>query len=186
MRGTPTGRLRSSMRPPKVQKRRVANRNQGRRDLRRTVIWSTLRLTTPDNASSSGTPRAEGGRIIDHVKIALLLVLAPSLASAEERATTFTLGGMAGGFESARHELGADGMVGPRLTLAWEHAPLALPDAPGYTFRGALVPELFGGAFVLEDRAQMFIGAGVRAELKMAQREMGLLKVSARGAAYLA
>lgn len=122
-------------------------------------------------------------------RVALLLVLACSIAHAEERATTVTLAGMAGAFAPADRDkvpYEPDGVMGPRLTLSWEYAPLAMPDAPGYRFGGSLVPELFGGALVDDTRAQGFIGAGVRAELKMAQREQGLLKVSARGAAYLA
>lgn len=120
------------------------------------------------------------------VKAALLVLLVPSIALAEERMTMFSLGGMAGAFERPEHELDPEVLFGPRLTLSWEHPALAMPDAPGYRFGGALVPELIGGAFVLDDRAEMFIGAGVRAEVKMAQREQGLLKVSARGSAYVA
>ena len=119
--------------------------------------------------------------------VPLLLVVASSTATADDRATTITLGAMAGGFEAADEELGrADGVFGPRVTLAWEHPALALPATPGYRVAFALVPELHGGAFVLDERADMFIGAGLRGELKMAQREMGLLKVSARGSVYVA
>jgi hypothetical protein len=77
-------------------------------------------------------------------------------------------------------------LVGPRITLSWEHAPLPFPDAPGYKFAGSIVPELLAGSFVEDVRAEGYLGVGVRAELKMAQREQGLLKISARGALYLA
>jgi hypothetical protein len=126
------------------------------------------------------------------VKIALALaLLCPALAYAEERSTTITFSGMVGGIE---HEMTSgdyylaepDPLVGPRMTLSWEHAALTYPDQPGYKFDGAIVPELVGGAFIDDDRARGFIGAGLRAELRMAQREMGLFKVSARGAVYLA
>jgi hypothetical protein len=120
-----------------------------------------------------------------------VLLLVSGVAHAEERATTITLGGMAGAIERTHHDYDysytqADPLVGPRLSLAWEHAQLEMPATPGYKFGGSIVPELIGGAFFDDDKAQMFIGAGVRAELKMAQREMGLLRVSARGAVYLA
>jgi hypothetical protein len=126
------------------------------------------------------------------VKLApLLLLLAPSLAVAEERTTTVTLSAMFGALESEYYYDDyyyeePDGLGGPRLTLSWEYAPLAMPATPGYNFGVSLVPELFGGAFFDDTRARGFIGAGLRGELKMAQREMGLLKVSARGAAYIA
>ena len=53
---------------------------------------------------------------------------------------------------------------------------------------GALVPELFVGGRVLPEaeRADGYFGAGLRGELQFAQREMGLLRVSARGAGYIA
>ncbi len=126
-------------------------------------------------------------------RFSLRLVLAfATSAHAEERRTTIAVGGMLGVFErSTSYEpdyyyAQPEATFGPRITLSWEDAPLAYPDAPGYRFAGAVVPELLGGALVDDVRAQGFIGAGVRAELKMAQREMGLLRVSARGGFYLA
>ncbi|HEY5926807.1 MAG TPA: hypothetical protein VIV11_34205 [Kofleriaceae bacterium] len=127
-------------------------------------------------------------------RAALLLVLVPSIAHAEERTTAVTLAGMFGVMERpVRFEPGdpeywtqPEAIAGPRLTLSWEHAPLELPPTRGYRFAGAIVPELVAGAFIDDHRAQGFVGAGLRAELKMSQREMGLLKVSARGAAYVA
>jgi len=124
--------------------------------------------------------------------IALGVLVVGSVAHADERRTTITLGGMTGGIERTRQELSdvvasrAEPLVGPRISLGWEHAALELPAEPGYRFAGALVPELVAGAFIEHDRALMFVGAGVRAEIKMAQREMGLFRLSARGAAYLA
>jgi hypothetical protein len=127
-------------------------------------------------------------------RASLLLVLACSVAHAEERTTTISIAAMAGGFNRSEHVVMSgeyyvaepEGTFGPRLTLSWEHAPLAMPETRGYRFAGAIVPELVAGAFVDDVRAQGFIGAGLRAELRMSQREMGLLRVSARGAAYLA
>ena len=121
------------------------------------------------------------------VKVALLLVLVPSLALAEERTAAVSVGAMAGGIERSYHELGdPEGVWGPRITLGFEHKPLPYPAQRGYRFDGAIVPELFGGGFVEPERAHLFFGAGVRTELRIAQREMGLLEVSARGAVYLA
>ena len=127
-------------------------------------------------------------------RASLLLVLAcsisHSIAHAEERSTIITIAGTFGVLEPTPTMLDyvarPDPMVGPRLLLSWEHAPLELPDTRGYRFAGAIVPELVGGAFIDDVRAQGYIGAGLRAELKMAQREMGLLRISARGGLYLA
>lgn len=124
----------------------------------------------------------------------LLLLLLCSAAHGEERATTITIAGMAGAFErsddvvmtSDYYVEQPEAVLGPRITLSWEHAPLAMPATPGYNVGGSLVPELIAGAFFDDIRAQGFIGAGLRAELKLAQREMGLLRVSARGSAYIA
>ena len=115
----------------------------------------------------------------------------PGAVSVTISTKVFVVGGagfMAGGFEGANQELGVepDGVWGPRVTLSFENAPLAYPDTKGYKLGGDIVPELFGGAFVLTDRAEAFLGAGVRFELKIAQYKMGLLEISARGAAYLA
>jgi hypothetical protein len=130
-------------------------------------------------------------RIIRLVKRAgLLLLLVPALAHAEERSTVVTVAGMLGAIEgtasSTDYYIEPEPLVGPRITLSWENTALALPDARGYKFDGALVPELVGGAYFTDERAQAFIGAGLRAELRMSQREMGLFKISARGAVYLA
>src|SRR5688572_13119669 len=125
--------------------------------------------------------------------VVAVLLLVGGVAHAEERATTITLGGGLGSVERTQHDYQygysytqTEPLVGPRLTLAWEHAPLEMPVERGYRFGGDVVPELFAGAFLDDVRAQMFVGADVRAELKMSQREMGLLRISARGAVYLA
>jgi hypothetical protein len=120
------------------------------------------------------------------VRTILLVTLLASVstARAEERAMVVTLAGQAGA--RAIDPYSAEDVVGPRLTLAWEHAPLPLPATRGFVVGVALVPELLGGAFFFQDRMEGFIGAGIRAELKLAQREMGLLRVTARSNAYLA
>jgi hypothetical protein len=121
-------------------------------------------------------------------RVLLAIVVTCSLAHADERSTTVTAGVMTGGFAEPMDDGvdGADGVLGLRLTLAWEHAPLAMPAEPGFRAGGALVPELFVGSLADDVHAEGFVGAGVRAELRISQLEMGLLKLSARGAVYVA
>ena len=117
------------------------------------------------------------------------LLTITTTAHAEDRSTVINIGATAGAIEGSLDVMDdqpADSLVGPRLTLAWEHAPLSLPATPGYNVNGVLVPELTAGTFVNDQRAHVFVGVGLRAELKMAQREQGLLKVSARGGFYVA
>lgn len=96
-----------------------------------------------------------------------------------------TVGGQAGALGEP-DAIDPQGLFGTRVTLGFENAPLAIPATRGYVLGGALVPELLAGAFVLDDRAVGFVGAGVRLDLKMAQREMGLMRLTARGSAYFA
>jgi hypothetical protein len=123
--------------------------------------------------------------------IALGVLLVAGVAHAEERTTTITVGGAIGAIDRVHQDydyisVAPEPLVGPRLSLAWEHAPLEMPAERGYRVGGAIVPEIVAGAFFDDVRARGFIGAGLRAELKLAQREMGLLRLSARGAAYIA
>lgn len=113
------------------------------------------------------------------------VLLAATTASAEDRSMVTNVGATFGAVDGMDADPAA-GLFGPRITLAWEHAPLELPPTPGYNVKGALIPELTGGAFITDESARAFVGVGLRAELKMAQREQGLLKVSARGGFYLA
>jgi len=122
--------------------------------------------------------------------VALLVVAVPALAHAD-RTTIIDVGFTAGGagnsgWSSSSGTGGRDSfaLVGPRATLAWEGNLVGVPDAPGYNFGGALVPELVGGAYFESDRAEGYLGVGLRADLQMGQRDQGLLKVSARGAIY--
>lgn len=121
------------------------------------------------------------------VGIALGSVMVAADARAE-RTTTVQLGGMFGGIDNPTDDL--PNMLrpagGPRVTLAWEHAPLAMPAAPGYAVDVGLVPELTAAAILNEDRGEVLIGVGARGELRVSQRERGLLKISARMAFYLA
>jgi hypothetical protein len=73
---------------------------------------------------------------------------------------------------------------GPRIILSWEHAPLPLPSEKGVALDFSMVPELTAGALLDDERGEVMVGVGARAELRMAQRDGGLLKVNARFALY--
>jgi hypothetical protein len=122
----------------------------------------------------------------------LLLVAVLASPAFADRTTTVNVGGMFGGAEDldgvdnyyeqpTMHPTG-----GPRITLGFENAPVAMPQQPGYSFAGAFVPELTAGALMSEQRGDLFLGLGARAELQFGQNKQGLLKVSARAAFYAA
>jgi hypothetical protein len=115
------------------------------------------------------------------------LVVPTSVAHAD-RVTTVNIGGMFGGVENAHTDESPEMKPagGPRLTLGWENAPLALPATRGFTADLAFVPEVTAGAIMSDQRGEVMVGVGARAEVRMAQRDGGLLKVSARAAVYLA
>lgn len=125
------------------------------------------------------------------------IVFAAATAHAEERITNVSLGGIIGvvpagepqrmpGVPTPDVAKVAEPVTGARLTLSWERARLPLPLAPGYAADGSLVPELILGTNFEEERAEGMVGAGLRAELRVSQREQGLLRVSAQAAFYLA
>lgn len=120
------------------------------------------------------------------VLVAMAVVGASSVAQADGRSPVLSVGGMFGSVGDL--EVRPEPAWGTRISLGWENALPELPALPGYNLRGALVPELFVGGVVLPEaqRADGYFGAGVRAELQFAQREMGLFRVSARGAGYVA
>jgi len=113
-------------------------------------------------------------------------VLAAPIARAE-RTTTVNLGGMIGGVERRVDE--ATRMTpagGPRLTLSFEHPPPPLPPTKDTNADVTLVPELIAGAVMDADRGEAMIGVGVRAEVRISQRDGGLFHVNARIAFYAA
>lgn len=125
------------------------------------------------------------------------IVFGTATAHAEERVTNVSLGGIIGvdpgaepqrmpGIPTADVARAAEPVAGARLTLSWERARLPLPLAPGYASDGTLVPELILGTNFEEERAEGMIGVGLRAELRISQREQGLLRASAQAALYLA
>lgn len=117
------------------------------------------------------------------------IALLVGVADAEPRATSVQVGGF-GLFElgddPGEFEPDFESAGGVRMTLSWERPPPAYPDRRGYAYGGALVPELIAGALMLEDHADGMLGAGLRGELQITQREGGLLRINAQSAIYLA
>jgi len=118
--------------------------------------------------------------------LVLGLVGASSVAYAD-RTTVVDVGLNVGATGNVNHDSAENSapLIGPRITLGFEGSLVDVPDRPGYAFAGALVPELVLGSYIYDDRAEGYVGVGLRADLQMGQREQGLLKVSARGAMYL-
>lgn len=104
-----------------------------------------------------------------------------------ERTTTVTVGAMFGGAETRVDEaVKMKPVGGPRITLAWEHAPPPQPATRGVTVDLAFVPELTAGALLGERTGEVLLGVGARADIRMAQRDGGLFRVNARFAVYVA
>ena len=59
-------------------------------------------------------------------------------------------------------------VAGARATLAFEDAPLPIPQGDLYASDATLVPELLAGFLPDDTRADGYIGAGLRAELRFA------------------
>lgn len=130
----------------------------------------------------------------------LALVLAPSLARADDTSMFMNVGGSIGigtsidGDTAFGEPYDPEGTLAARLTLSWEPPPLPYPERPGYKVAGAFVPEVTIGYLRVadhrtgdpDDNTDGFITIGGRLELRLAQFRMGLLKVSARGGMYLA
>jgi hypothetical protein len=116
-----------------------------------------------------------------------MTMLGASSVAHADRSAILSVGGMfgaTGDFEGGYTEPAWGG----RLSLGFDNPLPEMPATRGYKWDGAIVPELVIGGLVLPDaeRADGYFGAGIRAELRFAQRDMGLLRVSARGAGYIA
>jgi hypothetical protein len=126
------------------------------------------------------------------VAVITLIAAAAPAARADDRGPTVAVSAFGGLLQRADHP--GDGtdvppMFGGRVLVAFEHDPVPYPGEPGEPGAAArleLVPELFVGTFVERNASELFAGAGVRLDLKYAQRELGLLRVTARGGLYLA
>jgi hypothetical protein len=127
---------------------------------------------------------------ISSAALALLAALSGG-ARADERHTTVSLGIVVGAHTAdpvvvdGPAEPRADGFGGPRLTLGWEHAPLPYPAQPGYAVDVGLVPEIVAGAYLSEEKGEAMLGVGLRGELRVSQKQQGLLRVSIRAAFYV-
>jgi hypothetical protein len=119
--------------------------------------------------------------------LGILVAAGPRDAAADERRPVISVsGGVGVGASSLDDEqIMPRGLALVRFTAADALAPPSMPAARGYRWRGGLSPELT--AMMVDDgerRARMLLG-GARLEAAFSQREMGLLRVSARGGVWL-
>jgi hypothetical protein len=115
--------------------------------------------------------------------ISIVILLSAGTAHAErERATALSVSGGFSLIGPADAEAEPD--AGPFLgaTLSWDRPPPEYPALPGYAWAGDLVPDV---TLARAGQAGLLM-TGVRLELDYAQREQGLLRVSARGSMWLA
>ena len=103
-----------------------------------------------------------------------LLIVTPALA--DDTVLTFGLSGdmrARGPTFDATSNARAKPLLGGRLTLAFEHAPLALPPDPLVDKEPRLVPEVFAGFLSNDERAEGYAGAGLRGEVQIANGHRG-------------
>ncbi|HUS27346.1 MAG TPA: hypothetical protein VMZ53_02525 [Kofleriaceae bacterium] len=106
--------------------------------------------------------------------VAVLLV--SNVAYAEERSTVVSVGGafgFLGGTDVMPEDAGQPGGIGAiRATLAWERPSPEYGAIGKSNFSGSLVPELVVGSLFEEERAEGFVGLGLRAELRAAHNHL--------------
>lgn len=124
------------------------------------------------------------------VVVVLAALAAPAMAE-RQPVVTGKLGAGVASLADAEPGSEPDGVTAVGLSVSWEEGPMAYPDKPGYATRGELVPEVQVMRMTFDharDRTQLdttnAITAGVRLQLAIAQRDMGLLKVSARASVF--
>jgi hypothetical protein len=134
----------------------------------------------------------------------VVVVLVSNVAHAEERSAVVTIGGAFGGASSVSSMStdynydydyaspdGAmsgpsDGLGAVRATLAWERPSPAFEMEPGKSnFSGSLVPELAIGSLFEHDRAEGFVGIGLRAELRAAHNSIKPFGLTYKVGGYL-
>ena len=128
--------------------------------------------------------------------LATVLVAATAGSATGERLTVLTgrLGLGAGNVDQADQTLrDPDRITVVGATVSWEDGPLPYPAKPGYALRGALVPELHLDRLSVDEQGlgklqdtTLALAIGLRIDVGLAQREMGLLKVSARAGFFAA
>jgi hypothetical protein len=113
--------------------------------------------------------------------LALLAIATPALA---DRSATFELGvtgdirasgssWSAAGNSHDLHELG-----GVQLVVGFEHAPLPIPEPGALATDLRLVPELLAGFVADDERAEGFVGGGLRGELQVASNKRAAMRVA--------
>lgn len=119
----------------------------------------------------------------------LVVLLVANVAHAD-RTAVVTVGGAFGamGGESlmpdAAPEAGPVGLV--RGTVAWERPSPPFLTEPGKSnFSGSFVPELIVGSFLEQDRAEGFVGIGLRAELRGAHNDIQPFGLTYKVGGYL-
>ncbi|MEZ4398613.1 MAG: hypothetical protein R3B06_01245 [Kofleriaceae bacterium] len=139
------------------------------------------------------------------VRIAAVVAVAVATASprarADDAAPMFVtvagsvgVGTSADGVDQLGGSYAPEGVLEGRLTASWEPPPLAYPEPRGYRLAGAIIPEVSLGVIYVADHrtgdttanTDAMVTIGARLEARLAQRRMGLLRVSMRGGIYLA
>lgn len=119
----------------------------------------------------------------------LVVLLGSNVARAEDRSAVVSVGGAYGFITNetpmAEEAVLPEGVGAVRATLAWERPLPALPELGKSTFSGSLVPELVAGSLLEEDRAEGFLGLGLRAELRAAHNKIGLWAFPYKVGGYL-
>jgi len=118
-----------------------------------------------------------------------LVLVAGLLVANEARADRSTIVNLGGGLgvQGDVEAVEPDVVWSVRASLTWEHPQPQIPaDEGDWNADGSLVPELVAGSLFEPDRAEGYVGVGVRADLRMAQNAMGLFKITMRGGVYLA
>jgi hypothetical protein len=118
----------------------------------------------------------------------VVVLLASNVAHAEERSGVLSVNG---GFGFLAHEEWMEdgntsgGLGAVRATYAWERpSPQFAVDGKS-NFSGSLVPELVVGTLLEEDRAEGFVGLGLRAELRAAHNKIAPFNLKYKVGAYL-
>lgn len=116
----------------------------------------------------------------------LLLAASPVLAGRSAVTTIGLTGDMRALGKTYDSTVNAEAkpLAGLRLTLGFEEDPLAIPDDPFVAKDFRVVPELLAGFLSDDVRAEGYVGAGVRAEVQIAnghRRDRMAIYTAARG-----